>query len=81
MGIVPSIHIGHDRDGIVTSPYRGMKELIPNQIVGTTPRHGRGGDLLDGLGIERADAGMVLLPTRRGGVGVGVGSGTGHGLG
>ena len=57
----------------------GMEELIPHQIVGTSPRDGRGGDFFHGLGIEGADAGMVLLPPRRGGVGIGIGSRAGHG--
>lgn len=58
----PLSTVSHHRNGVVTSPYSRMEELIPYQIVGTTPRDGRGGDFFDGLGVEGADAGMVLLP-------------------
>ena len=70
--VVPLPTFHHHRDGVVTSPYSRMEELIPHQIVGTSSRDGGGGDLLDGLGVERADAGMVLLPPGGGGVGVGI---------
>jgi hypothetical protein len=41
-----------------------MQELIPHQIAGSAPRHGGGGNLLDGLGIERPNAGTVVLLPR-----------------